>query len=84
MKRTTVRLDDGLFAQAKSFAARRNTTLTAVIEESLRETLSRQKPSRRVKAIRLITVRGHGPCPGIDLDDTAALLEAMEAPRGPH
>jgi metal-responsive CopG/Arc/MetJ family transcriptional regulator len=76
--RTTVRLDDGLMEEVKRYAAERRTTLTAVIDEALRETLARRKPMRKTKPIQLTTVRGRGLMPGIDLDDTASLLDALE------
>jgi hypothetical protein len=49
--RTTIHLPDELIARAKQKAAERRSTLTAVIEEALREALAR-KPSRRGKASR--------------------------------
>ena len=76
--RTTVRLDDGLLAQVKKYAAQRRKTLTAVIEDALRQTLARQKILRRARPVRLTTFKGRGPLPGIDLDDTASILDAME------
>jgi hypothetical protein len=77
--RTTVRLDDKLLSDAKALAARSGRTLTAVIEDALRETLARSAdvPPRRVK---LPASRGgQGLQPGVDLDDTAALLDLMES-----
>ena len=78
--RTTVRLDDRVLAEAKKYAAESGRTLTSVLEDALRETLARR--SSRVKAIRpvrLKTVNGDGVRPGVDLDDTAALLALMES-----
>jgi hypothetical protein len=77
--RTTVRLDDGLLAQAKEEAARSGRTLTQVIEDSLREALGR--PLRTEVAQRrapLPTFRGNGLQPGVDLDDAGSLLDLME------
>jgi hypothetical protein len=76
--RTTIRLDDDLLAEVKLLAARSGKTLTSVIEDALRETLSRQKQVGERKPVRLTTVSGQGPQPGIDLDDTASLLSIME------
>ena len=80
--RTTIRLDEQLLAAAKQTAAASGRTLTAVIEDALRETLARgaARPPRR--RLRLTTVDGNGPRPGVDLDDTASLLELMESTRG--
>ena len=52
-------------------------TLTAVIEDALREVLRRQHGAER-RAVRLTTVGGSGPLPGVDLDDTAALAQLMD------
>lgn len=77
--RTTVRLDDQLLAQAKRYAAESGRTLTAVLEDALRESLARHRSSAKRKLVRLRTVKGDGVLPGVDLDDTAALLELMES-----
>lgn len=78
--RTTIRLNDELLMEAKRQAARSGTTLTAIIEESLRERLSRSKQgTRQRKAIRLKTTGTGGLLPGIDLDDSAALLVLMDS-----
>ena len=77
--RTTIRLDDRLLREAKKRAAERGTTLTAVIEESLRQTLSRSEPPRRRRRFRFPTFQGGGGVqPGVDLDNSAALLDRME------
>ena len=76
--RTTIRLDDDLLAEVKLLAARSGRTLTSVIEDALRETLSRQKQVGERKPVRLTTVSGQGLQPGIDLDDSASLLSIME------
>jgi hypothetical protein len=80
--RTTVRLDDALLADAKSLAARTGRTLTAVIEDALREALARRPGDREPSQVRLPTDDGDGHGgglrPGVDLDDTAALLDLME------
>ncbi len=78
--RTTIRLDDELLTEAKQQAARTNRTLTALIEDALRETLSRAKSTERGGRVDLPTFRGDPPgvMPGVDLDDSAALLELLE------
>jgi hypothetical protein len=77
--RTTIRLDEDLLAAAKKHAAESGRTLTSVIADALRETLSRRKESGERKPIRLRTMKGDGVRPGVDLDDTASLLEHMES-----
>lgn len=78
--RTTLRLDDALLADAKRYALERGTTLTAVFEEALREKLARTTPRKKTR-IRLSTFSGRGVQPGVDLHDSAALLDLMESDR---
>ena len=53
-------------------------TLTAMIEEALRERLARTSSAAELRArVRLKTVGGHGLCAGVDLDDSAAVLDLM-------
>ena len=51
--RTTINLPHGLIARAKKLAAESRTTLTAVIEASLRETLARRRRASRPPAVKL-------------------------------
>ena len=76
--RTTVRLDDGLFREAKKAAAEAGESLTRLIESALREKLARHRSGGRRRRVRLPTFRGNGVCPGVDLDNSAALLDRME------
>lgn len=77
--RTTVRLDEQLLTEVKKYAVDTGRTLTAVLEDALRETLARRSAGARRKPVRLKTVKGDGVRPGVDLDDTAALLDVMES-----
>ncbi len=81
--RTTVRLDDDLLRDAKKAAAARGCSLTALIEDSLRASLGRATAAKRRKPVRLRTAGGKGTQAGVDLDDTAALLDLMERGDGP-
>ncbi|MGD8293539.1 MAG: hypothetical protein PVF37_17645 [Desulfobacterales bacterium] len=76
--RTTIYISDDLLTEAKKVAAESQRTLTAVIEDSLRETLARRSQRNRSGAVRLTTFGKSGPKLGVDLDDTAALVELME------
>lgn len=77
--RTTVRLDDRLLTEVKKYAAETGRTLTSVLEDALRETLARRQRQVRRRVVRLKTVAGDGLQPGVDLDDTASLLDLMES-----
>ena len=45
--RTTIRIDDNLFAALKRMAADTGQTLTAVVQDALRESLSRRRVAER-------------------------------------
>jgi Arc/MetJ family transcription regulator len=77
--RTTIRLDDDLLASAKRAALERGTTLTAVIEDALRRALA-SGAAGPAEHVELPTFRGDGLQPGVDLDDTASLLDLMDEP----
>ena len=77
--RTTVRLDEALLRSAKIEAAKRGETLTSMIEKGLRLVMAQpaKQPSRR--AVRLPVCRaGGGTLPGVDISNSADLLDHME------
>ena len=76
--RTTIRLDDTLLDEAKRAAAEHEMTLTAMIEESLRERLARSRAAPAGRRTRLATAGEGGVLPGIDLDDSASLFDIMD------
>lgn len=80
MKRTTVRLDDDLMSQVKRFAVANGTTIQRLIEDGLRLVLSRPA-SDEGRSFRLVTFKGTGVRPGIDLDNSAALWDLMDEER---
>jgi Arc/MetJ family transcription regulator len=75
--RTTVRLDAHFLAEAKRHAAESGKTLTSALEQALRESLARRGVQGKAKPVRLKTVKGDGVRAGVDLDDSAALLDLM-------
>ncbi|MEO8055489.1 MAG: ribbon-helix-helix protein, CopG family [Acidobacteriota bacterium] len=78
--RTTILLPDSLFRETKAAAAASGRTVTALIEDALRERLARRSPGgKRPSRARLpVSRRKRGLRPGIDLDDSGALLEVMD------
>jgi hypothetical protein len=78
--RTTVRLDDALLEQAKREASRRRATLTSLIEQGLRLVLAQSRTARepRRRVVLPVSRAAGGVLPGIDLNDSAALLDVME------
>jgi len=80
--RTTVRLDEKLLKEAKRQAAESGMTLTAIIEESLRERLARKQAGAKPRKLVRLRIAGKGGMrPGVDLDDTASLIDLMEDAR---
>lgn len=78
--RTTLQLNEHLYRMAKQFAAQTHRTLTAVIEDALRESLGRNKNKSASKVpVKLPVFNGKGLRPGVDLDDSSALLDLMES-----
>jgi len=75
--RTTIKIDDRLLAEAKARAARSGRTLNAVVEDALREAFA-PRPAANPPRPGLPVFRGSRLAPGVDLDDSAALLDLME------
>lgn len=76
-------MDPELLAEAKKLALATGRTLTAVIEDALRAAVAARRQPRRRPGVKLTVVDGHGLRPGVDLDDTSALLDVMDSGRGP-
>jgi plasmid stability protein len=76
--RTTVDLPESLIQEAKLRAARRHTTVSAVIEDALRAAFARDAAAAETIAIRLTTDPGGGGLPGVSLDENSSLLDVME------
>jgi len=75
--RTTVRLPPGLMAQVKKVARETGRTMTQVIEDALRTAVARE-PSAAPRRVTIVTVNGGGLQPGVDLDDSSALLDRLD------
>ena len=77
--RTTVRLDDALLEQAKREARRRGETLTGLIERGVRLVLAQRSPvARRAPVVLPVSRVGGGLRPGVELNDSAALVDILE------
>ncbi len=76
--RTTIRLDEQLLTEVKTLASQTGQSMTAIIEEALRVTLARKRQVEKRPYVKLTTVGGEGLMPGVDLDNSAALLDLME------
>jgi len=78
--RTTILLSETLYRETKAAAAASGRTVTSLIEDALRERFARRSPrSKRPRRARLPVFRGKkGVRPGVDLDDSAGLLDVMD------
>lgn len=77
--RTTVRLPDQLMVAARTHAAATGRTLTQLIADALGAELRRPLQTAEDPAPYVVEpVDGAGVRQGIDLDDSAGLLEIME------
>jgi hypothetical protein len=80
--RTTIRLEDALLDQAKREAARREETLTALIEQGLRLVLAQSNAPRQRKRVTIPVCRaGEGTLRGVELNNSASLLDIMDGHR---
>lgn len=75
--RTTVTIADDLLALVKQRAAVTHRTLSAVIEDAVRAVLMAEDDRTENEPVVLPTAPG-APRSGVDLDDTAALLDLMD------
>lgn len=75
-----MRLDEELMSEVKRYAAEKGLSITAVLDQAIREMLTRRTKLQNRKRVKLPTFPGRGLQPGVDLDDSAALLELMENP----
>jgi len=76
--RTTITIADDVLKKAKQVAAERSCTLSDVVQEALQKVFAQSRSAGRRRPTRLSTFRGRGLLPGIDLDSSATLLDAME------
>lgn len=76
--RITIRLDDDLLRRAKSHAVENRTDLAQLLDQALREFLSRRKDLAARERVPLPSFRGNGLQPGVDLNDSSALRSIIE------
>jgi hypothetical protein len=73
-----ITLDDELAKDLRRRANEAGLTISAFVERTLRDALSRHLPSDGQRPFRLVTVTGKGLQPGVDLDRGAKLTEAED------
>jgi len=72
--KTTLNIDPGVMARFKAEAARRGTTMSALLETALRQLLDRRTPARDVPPLPVF----HGGDELVDVADRNALYDAIE------
>ena len=80
--RTTIRIDDALYRRAKTLAAQSGRTVSDVIEDAVRTSLSSKPPSGAADTTELPVFGGTGVQPGVDLSDSASLRDLMDDGEG--
>jgi hypothetical protein len=78
--RTTIRIKDDILNQAKKRAAEEGRTLTSLIEEALALAVTKPKRTRRGRVDLPVSKAPGGVLPGIDLNRSCDLEEAMNEP----
>jgi hypothetical protein len=81
LMRTTLNIDERLLADYKQLAARSHRTLSAVIQDALREALLRRGDAAGAGRVKLPTFGLGGTLPGVDLDDNVATRRLLEEER---
>lgn len=76
--RTTIRIQDHLLRQVKKLAIETRRSFSKVVEDALLEAIARREGLHSREPVKLTTCGGRGLQPGVDLDDSASLLERME------
>lgn len=76
--RTTLDIHDDLLIRAKKKAAETHQTLTAFVEDALRLLFENQRQAKSAKPFKVITFGGGPAAPGVDVNNTVALLDLLD------
>jgi hypothetical protein len=76
--RTTIDIPEPLLREARERAARRGSTLGQIVEEALQASFLSIDATAEEEPVQLPTYGVGGVLPGVDLDDSAVLLDLME------
>jgi hypothetical protein len=78
LMRTTLTIDSHVLAEFKRQAAEKHRTISSLVEDALREHLSRERDQAATKALDFPIVGGSGVAPGVDLTSSAALSDYVD------
>jgi len=76
----TIQLPDDLLKETEKFAVATHHGVNEIVEQALRDWLARKGA---ISPVRLITYGQGGPLPGVNLNDSAALLAIMDGTDDP-
>ena len=76
--KTTINLPDELYGEVRRRAADEGRTVTSFLEQALRDALARHEAGEK-SPLLIDPFVGDGVLPGVDLNNSAALLDLMEA-----
>lgn len=77
-RHTTLRLSEPLMKKARAYARQHDLTLTTVMERALAEYLAHGRDRPAGAPVELPAFGRGGPQPGVNLDDTSALIDRMD------
>jgi hypothetical protein len=78
--RTTLTIDSQVLAEFKRRSAETHQTLSRLIEDALREHLSRARDAAATKPVEFPIVGGRGVAAGVDLASPSVLAEYLYGP----
>ena len=76
--RTTLTLQGNLLDYVRRRAAEEHCTMASIIEDALRRERALKAERKERRPLRLPVFGGRGVRPGVNLDNTAELLDRME------
>jgi 3-deoxy-D-manno-octulosonic acid (KDO) 8-phosphate synthase len=76
--RTTVRLSDDLYIEAKEHALKTKRTFTELVHDALISYISKEQSKQSPRKIKIPTFKGTGLHEGVNLNDNSAMLDKME------
>ncbi len=79
--RTTITLDDHLFAKLKKRATEAGTSVSRLIEQGIRLLMQEPRPTKPRKGFQLVTFGAAGRFSERNIDKTSSLLEAEDIER---
>lgn len=80
--KTTLDIADPILRQTRALAAKKNTTLKALVEQALRETLAKERQAPPIAKLETRVFGGTGLQPGLSWDDWGTLRDLAYEGRG--